>query len=204
MYSVQYTVHMDRAPAPSEPSKLSRDRIVEVGFGLLERDGWEALSMRRLAQELDVWPMAVYRYFRDKDELVDALVGHAIGAIDVPGGQGPWRAQMRELCGAARSTLARLPPELGARLAPALFTPGRSGLTDAGLEILGSAGFRADQARRAWAALGAYTAGFAELAPEGGAAEFDYGLDRLMDGLEQRSPKRKRATTSRRAGPVHG
>ena len=95
MYSVQYTVHMNPAPTPPEPSKLSRDRIVEVGFGLLERDGWEALSMRRLAQELDVWPMAVYRYFRDKDELVDALVGHAIGAIHLPGGQGSWRARMR-------------------------------------------------------------------------------------------------------------
>jgi TetR/AcrR family tetracycline transcriptional repressor len=67
VYSVQYTVHM----AARNP--LSRERIVDAAFRLLEQDGWDALSMRRLAQELDVWPMAVYRYFRDKDELVEAL-----------------------------------------------------------------------------------------------------------------------------------
>ena len=65
----------------SEPTRLSRQRIVATSFGLLEREGWEALSMRRLAQELDVWPMAVYRYFHDKDELVDALVGHAVEGL---------------------------------------------------------------------------------------------------------------------------
>jgi AcrR family transcriptional regulator len=177
-----------QSPEP-ERARLSRERIVEAALGLLERQGWEALSMRRLAQELDVWPMAVYRYFRDKDELVDALAGYVIEEMDLPRGRGPWRAQIRRLLGAAKRTLQRLPPELRARLAPALLAPGTPGLSDTGLEILKSAGFRGEQAGRAWLALGAYMAGFVQIAPPGADAQFEYGLERLMDGLERKLPE---------------
>ncbi len=62
--------------------RLSRERILDAALELVVDDGWNGLSMRRLAQELDVWPMAVYRYFRDKDELLDAVVEQlaAVGA----------------------------------------------------------------------------------------------------------------------------
>src|SRR3954466_1280852 len=109
---------------------LSRERIIDAAVGLLEEDGWDALSMRRLAQELDVWPMAVYRYFRDKDELVDALVDHAAARMELPGAEGHWRARGGPRRGGGggggggggprpgppRLTLGRLPPELRARM----------------------------------------------------------------------------------------
>jgi TetR/AcrR family transcriptional regulator, tetracycline repressor protein len=203
LYTCDGAPHL-RSPVPGspepEPARLSRERIVKTAFGLLEREGWEALSMRRLAQELDVWPMAAYRYFRDKDELVDALVDYAVAEMDLPSGRGPWRAQIRRLLGAARRTLEGLPPELRARLAPALLAPGAPGLSDAGLEILGSAGFPREQAGRAWAALGAYTVGFVEIAPAVPHAHFEYGLDRLMDGLEHKLPERTQAPSGRARG----
>src|SRR3954453_19898571 len=130
VYGVQYTVHM----AVRNP--LSRERIVETSFRLLEQDGWDALSMRRLAQELDVWPMAVYRYFRDKDELVDALVDHAAGTIELPGEDGHWRERMRRLPDSAGETLQRLPPELRGRLGPLLVGPDGPGLAAEGIAIL--------------------------------------------------------------------
>jgi AcrR family transcriptional regulator len=192
---------------PQQPERLSRERIVEAVFRLLEREGWEALSMRRLAQELDVWPMAVYRYFRDKDELVDVLVGQVIQEIDLPSARGTWRARLRRLVEAARGALERLPTELRPRLAIALLAPDTPRLSDAALEILGSAGFGADDARRAWAALAAYAAGFVEIAPAlPDEARFEDGLDHLLDGLERRleaagglrarSPKRSRSMRS--------
>ena len=166
----------------ADQSRLSRERIVEASFGLLEREGWEALSMRRLAQELDVWPMAVYRYFRDKDELVDALVDHVVQTVDLPGEpEGSWQDQVGALLDAARVTLARLPPELRTRLASALLAPGAPRLAATGVELLESAGFEEDGARRAWSTLAAYTAGYVEIAPE---TSFEYGLERLLDGLE--------------------
>jgi TetR/AcrR family tetracycline transcriptional repressor len=200
-------------PPEREPGRLSRERIVEAVFRLLDRDGWEALSMRRLAQELDVWPMAVYRYFRDKDELVDALVAHVIQEVDLPSARGPWRAQLRRLLEVVRRALERLPPELHGRLAVALLAPDTPRLSDAGLEILESAGFGEDDGRRAWVALTAYAVGFVEIAPAiPDDARFDDGLDDLLDGLERglqaadaaaarRAPRpRARAESPRRAG----
>lgn len=168
MYTVQYTVHM------AERNPLSRERIIDTAVGLLEQDGWDALSMRRLAQELDVWPMAVYRYFRDKDELVDALVDHAAARMELPGAEGHWRERVGALLEATRLTLGRLPPELRARMvAP-----------EGGLDVLESAGLDADEARQAWSALAAYTIGAVELRDD----DFDYGLDRLLDGIEAANP----------------
>ncbi|HEX2231904.1 MAG TPA: helix-turn-helix domain-containing protein [Thermoleophilaceae bacterium] len=179
---------MARSAEP-EPARLSRERIVDAAFRVLEREGWEALSMRRLGQELDVWPMAVYRHFQDKDELVDALVAYLVAEIDLPVGRCPWRSRIHKLLDVARGTLEPLPPELRARLAPVLLAPRMAALSDAGLRILESAGFRGDDAGTAWAALGAYTVGFVEIAPTAAQAQFEYGLERLIDGLElQRRP----------------
>jgi TetR/AcrR family transcriptional regulator, tetracycline repressor protein len=163
---------------------LSRERIVDASFGLLESEGWEALSMRRLAQELDVWPMAVYRYFRDKDELVEALVEHAALAIELPDDRGDWRERLRGILAAVRLTLDRLPPELRGRLGALLVDP--DGVAATGTEVLESAGLDPEAARLAWSALAAYTIGVVEIGP--GDDGFEYGLERLLDGLDQPQP----------------
>src|SRR4051812_35412169 len=72
-------------PEPTQPAeRLSRERILDAALALVDRDGPSALSMRRIAQELDVWPMSLYRYFRDKDELLEALAETAVGEIAQP------------------------------------------------------------------------------------------------------------------------
>jgi AcrR family transcriptional regulator len=162
---------------------LSRERIIDTAVGVLEQDGWDALSMRRLAQELDVWPMAVYRYFRDKDELVDALVDHAAGRMELHGADGHWRERLRGLVESARLGLQRLPPELRGRLGTLIVASDGPGLATKGIEVLEAAGLDAEEARMAWSALAAYAIGAVEIAPEDG-ERFEYGLDRLLDGLE--------------------
>jgi AcrR family transcriptional regulator len=74
---------MPRRP-PTQPSGLSRERILQVALAIAEREGIESLSMRRLAQELDVWPMSVYRYFQDKDALLDAMAAGAAAGVTRP------------------------------------------------------------------------------------------------------------------------
>jgi AcrR family transcriptional regulator len=183
VYIVQYTVYMAR---------LSRERIIEAVFRLLDEEGWEPLSMRRLAQELDVWPMAVYRYFHDKDELVDALVADVIEGIDVPPLRGSWRTQLRGLLEAVRGALEQFPAELRGRLALALLSPDTPRLTDPAVRILESAGFGRVGAHRAWATVAAYAVGFVEIAPAvRDAARFDQGLDHVLDGLEHSLASRK-------------
>src|SRR5947208_5220887 len=112
VYGVVYTVHMARAARKGQPpeaaapaQKLSRERILEAAVDVVEREGLDALSMRRLAQELDVWPMSVYRYFRDKDELLDAVVGRAAERVSLPGEAGSWREQLRGLLHRTRELL---------------------------------------------------------------------------------------------------
>jgi AcrR family transcriptional regulator len=160
--------------------RLSRERILDAALALVSHDGLEALSMRRLAQELDVWPMSLYRYFRDKDELVAALADAAADAIAPPAASGPWREQMRELLGQARAIFARHPGSLRRQDGG----PAAARVRDAGLAILQRAGFDGDEADSAWQALLAYTAGVAAF--DSSAEEFEYGLARLFDGLESR------------------
>jgi AcrR family transcriptional regulator len=68
--------------ASRRPKPLSRERIVAAAFTLVGRDGLEALSMRKLGQELGREAMSLYHFFPSKQHLVDALVDHAIGSIE--------------------------------------------------------------------------------------------------------------------------
>jgi AcrR family transcriptional regulator len=184
VYAVQYSVHgMSQAAATgARGERLSRERILDAALALVARDGLDALSMRRLAQDLDVWPMSLYRYFHDKDELVAALADAAAGDIAPPTTVGPWREQMLELLGQARTIFERHP----GGLRPQDNGPAAARVRDAGLAILRRAGFADEEARTAWPALLAYTAGAAAF--DSGAADFEYGLSRMLDGLESRLP----------------
>ena len=160
---------------------LSRERILDAAVRLVGREGPERLSMRRLAQALDVWPMALYRYFEDKDALLDAIVDRAADDVARPAEQGTWQDRMRALLEGAREALGR--GGLGERLSRATLTPGVARLSQEGLEILRAAGFAKREAERAWSALLSYTVGAAALDAQDG---FDYGLERMLDGLAAR------------------
>jgi AcrR family transcriptional regulator len=149
---------------------------------ITDSEGIDALSMRRLAQELDVWPMSIYTYFRDKDELLDALADDAVEALVLPSARASWRNQMRALLNEARRALAADAGALSSRLPRAVAAPR---LADAGLAILTRAGFDELDAASAWRALLSYTFGFALTSDDD--KEFDRGLDALLDGLQARS-----------------
>src|SRR5215212_1615894 len=121
VYSVQYTVQMARR-SQAQPSGLSRERILEVALDVAGRDGIESLSMRRLAQELDVWPMSVYRYFQDKDALLDAMAAAAAADVARPSRRGSWRTQITALLEDAQRSIGAS-PGLAGRLPRAFLTP---------------------------------------------------------------------------------
>ena len=148
-----------------------------------EAEGLAAVSMRRLGYELDVWPMSLYRHFRDKDELLDAVVDRAADEIDAPA-RGPWRSRMRRLLADTRAMLGSDPAGLRTRFPQALETEGMIGLADAGVAILEDAGFPGDDATLVWRALFGYTFGVAGLGAAD--AEFEHGLELMLDGVEAR------------------
>ncbi|MDX6638605.1 MAG: hypothetical protein QOJ01_2116 [Solirubrobacterales bacterium] len=111
VYGVQYTVHKmsQDGNTVTRGERLSRERILDAALVLVRKDGLDGLSMRRLAQDLDVWPMSLYRYVQDKDELVAALADAAAKEIVSPEKNDPWREQMGDLLGQARAILERHP-----------------------------------------------------------------------------------------------
>ncbi|HEX4215713.1 MAG TPA: TetR/AcrR family transcriptional regulator [Candidatus Dormibacteraeota bacterium] len=78
---------------PGRPPKFSREQLAQVAFEIADREGFEAVSMRRVAQELGSGTMTIYHHVRTKDELValmdDRLMGELlVGAEELAR---PWR-----------------------------------------------------------------------------------------------------------------
>ena len=63
-------------------SRLTRERIAAIALAVADQDGFEAVSMRRIAKELDVGTMSLYYYVKTKDDLIsmmdDALMAEAL------------------------------------------------------------------------------------------------------------------------------
>jgi AcrR family transcriptional regulator len=99
-----------------EPSRrrprLSREEIAATAVRIADDEGLDALSMRRLAAELDAGTMTLYYYLRTKDELL-ALVSDAVmGEVVVPAGErlpDDWRAAVTVIARRSRDALRRHP-----------------------------------------------------------------------------------------------
>lgn len=95
-------------PEPPErpaPAPLSRERIVQAAIRLADADGLDAVSLRKVAAELDVGPMRLYGYIDTKEELLDLMVD-AVHAEIRPTGDG-WREVLRSLAEATRRAAHR-------------------------------------------------------------------------------------------------
>ena len=98
-----------RRQRPTAPAKeaLSLKYVLRTAVGIADVEGLEAVSMRRLAAELDVGPMSLYRHVANKDELVMQMADDVFGeqALPDPGPAG-WRAKL-ELVSRLQWTLCR-------------------------------------------------------------------------------------------------
>jgi AcrR family transcriptional regulator len=142
---------------PVRQASLTRERVVAAALGVLDDEGLDGLSMRRLAAELDVGTMTLYGYFRDKDELLDAVVDAASAPAETIELEGDWRARMEALMRALRDALAARPWLVQLRFARPLLSLGALRLTEAAMRVLLEAGFPVDEAARAYRALFIHT-----------------------------------------------
>jgi AcrR family transcriptional regulator len=88
---------------------LSRERVLQAAVDLADRGGNDALSMRKLGQELGVDAMALYRHVRGKDDLLDGLVDVIVGQIERPTPGENWKTNLRQQAMAARAVMLRHP-----------------------------------------------------------------------------------------------
>src|SRR6202035_3548752 len=86
---------------------LSRARVLQAAVALADEAGLDAFSMRALAQELGVVPMALYKHVANKDELLDGMVDLVFSEIELPSENLDWRSSMRLRAGSTRAALKR-------------------------------------------------------------------------------------------------
>jgi AcrR family transcriptional regulator len=86
---------------------LSRDRVLRAAVALADSAGIESLSMRRLADELGVVPMALYKHVANKEELLDGMIDVVVAEIDPPVGGTDWKSAVRQRILSARQVLLR-------------------------------------------------------------------------------------------------
>jgi AcrR family transcriptional regulator len=89
---------------------LSREEIIQSALALLEEQGADALSMRRLADRLGVAPNALYTHVRGKADLIDGLIDEVYAGLDLdPALSGDWTEQLATLSQAIREHLLAHP-----------------------------------------------------------------------------------------------
>ena len=141
---------------------LSRDRVLQVAIELADRGGVEALSMRKLGQELGVDAMALYRHVRNKDDLLDGLVDAILTQIERPHTGEDWKASLRDQAMAARGVMLRHP--WARKVLEDRGTGGPASLDhiESALAILRDGGFSLELAHHALHVLGSRIFGFSQ------------------------------------------
>ncbi len=150
-----------RAPRSTPRTPLNRERVVRAAVALADETGLEALSMRKLGQQLGVEAMSLYNHVANKDDLLDGMVDVVFSEIDLPATDADWRAAMRRRADAVREALARHP--WATRLMELRTSPGPASLRhhEAVLDCLRTEGFSVEDATHAYWLLDSYIYGFA-------------------------------------------
>jgi AcrR family transcriptional regulator len=141
--------------------RLSGERVLDTAINRADQGGLDALTMRSLAEELGVAPMALYNHVANKDDLIDAMVDVVFGEIGVPSGGGEWKSAMRTRAISVRDALLRHRWAIG--LMESRPRPGPANLRhhDAVIGRLRAAGFSVEMAAHAYSLLDSYIYGFA-------------------------------------------
>jgi AcrR family transcriptional regulator len=98
-----------RQTARRTPRTLSREAIVDAAIKVLDAEGLDAVTMRRVADELGTGQASLYAHVADKDEMVAAVLDRVLGEMTVPDPIDParWQEQLKEIAWSARTTFGR-------------------------------------------------------------------------------------------------
>lgn len=139
---------------------LNRAIVLQAALTLADEAGLEAFSMRALAQELGVVPMALYKHVANKEELLDGMVDIVFGEIDLPSPDLDWQSAMHDRALSTREALRRHSWAIGMMESR---HPGPANLRNhnAVMGCLRQAGFSFELAIHAYSVQDAYIYGFA-------------------------------------------
>jgi AcrR family transcriptional regulator len=147
-----------RRGRPTRPT-LNRERVILQALAILDREGPEAITVRRLADQLAVSPMAVYNHVASKKDLLESVAAHIVTSIDFSSRSSDWRKRVCTCFRRLRQGCLRHPHVIplleGLDVAPlAVFTP-----MQITLAALAEAGVSADNALKVFYTLMNFTMG---------------------------------------------
>jgi AcrR family transcriptional regulator len=164
-FSVNTAPKLERGPR----IPLTRERVVDAALRVMDAEGLEAVTMRRVAREVGVEAMSLYHHVRDKDDLLQAVCERIMAGFDFPHEEGDWA----ERCKAGARSWRRLlqsHPDVMRLFAethgPSPSSPESLRPTEHALGLLREAGLSDRDTVQAFHAFGGYIQGFVMM--EGG------------------------------------
>lgn len=150
-----------KAPRPRK-SPITTRRIVKTAFQLVEADGFDALTMRRIAAALKTGPASLYGHVRDKAELDELLIAELCARVTLPAPDASlWRTQITDVCAQLRDEFLRYPGISRAALATEPTSLDTLRLSEGMLAILLAGGVAPQSAAWAIDALYLYVSAYA-------------------------------------------
>jgi AcrR family transcriptional regulator len=168
----------------ARPRFLTPAIIARAALETGDRDGPEAMTMRRIAAELGCDPMALYRHFPNREAMLDAVADLALADVATPDPERPWDERITAIGQATRRAALAHPgitPHIAAR--PPLGENGRR-ITAEMLSALSAAGLPPATAIQTFQTLVAYLAAALAMAVQAGERDERWAQGRdLIDGL---------------------
>ena len=91
------TARAEGGPAAAGSGKITREAVLATALEIIDRDGADALSMRRLARALDRDPMILYRHAPNKAALLDGVAETVLAQLHVDSADPDWAGQLRQV-----------------------------------------------------------------------------------------------------------
>jgi TetR/AcrR family tetracycline transcriptional repressor len=148
----------DAVPPAREP--VTPERIADAALRLIDTDGLDGLTVRRLAQELGVGTMTLYWYVQNKDEVLDLVADRMLAGIEIPAPETDWQVAVREVSTAVRAAALRHAAAVPVMVGRGSFGPNGLGLTEMSLQVFSAAGFDDADAADAYFAVSNFVWGF--------------------------------------------
>jgi len=139
---------------------LSRERVLQAGLRLVDRDGVDALTMRRLGKDLGVEAMSLYGYVANKQDLLEGVLARVYAEMPRTGAApGPWEQRLRRIAQQFRQVLLRHPNVVGLVAARPVTSEGGLHLVESALAELREAGLDLVSANQALNVAVGFTVG---------------------------------------------
>lgn len=143
-----------------EKRKLSREKVLEAAVRFVDREGLEALSMRKLGAELGVEAMSLYNHIPNKSALLDGMVEYVLQEMEVPRTDEAWEEQVKNGYRRFRRVAHEHPNVFPLLISRPPSFPDGLWLLERYLKVMGEAGFGMKESFHVFRILTNYTFGY--------------------------------------------